>query len=255
MPAVALERSASCPAAEIIRVHGTSEGPSSTNPHDSPEIKATFRTFTADEQKLGKHGARLEYYPYPTLGLADYMPTDWPGLAIAIDGYADELEAELESFSHACPGTPISLVGYSLGALLINNMLSFHHTEWRFIDAVELYGDPCWHNPHGDYRGLAQYAAQVGFRLGCFPENSYPHPLPPRSARTSRCKACATAGTRYAGRTGRRTRSPGRSSPRHCAAWTNAPPVLSRRGRQLRRRVPGHERFQADRPGPAKEQS
>ena len=139
MPAVALEQPASCPAAEIIGVHGTSEGPSSTNPHDSPEIKATFRTFTADEQKLGKHGARLEYYPYPTLGFADYMPTDWPELAIAIDGYADELEAELESFSHACPGTPISLVGYSLGALLINNMLSFHHTEWSFIDAVDMF--------------------------------------------------------------------------------------------------------------------
>jgi hypothetical protein len=177
MPAVALEQSASCPAAEIIGVHGTSEGPSSTDPHDSPEIKATFGAFTADEQKLGQHGARLEYYPYPTLGFADYLPTEWQELAIAIDGYSDELEAELEGFSHACPGTPISLVGYSLGAMLINNMLSIHDTEWSFIDAFELYGDPCWHNPHGDYRGLAQCAAQVGFRLGCFPENSSLHPL------------------------------------------------------------------------------
>jgi hypothetical protein len=177
MPAEALEQPANCPAAEIIGVHGTSEGPSSTDPNDSPEIKATFSAFTAVERKLGQHGARLEYYPYPTLGFADYLPADWPELAIAIDGYADELEAELESFSHACPGTPISLVGYSLGALLINNLLSFHDTEWSFIDAVQLYGDPCWRNPHAHYRGLAQYAAQAGFRLGCLPGNFSPHPL------------------------------------------------------------------------------
>jgi hypothetical protein len=54
--------SAGCPAAEIIGVHGTSEGPSSTDSNDSPEIKATFAAFAADEQKLGEHGARLEYY-------------------------------------------------------------------------------------------------------------------------------------------------------------------------------------------------
>ena len=97
--------------------------------------------------------------------------------ATTIDEYAGELEAELESFSHSCPDTPISLVGYSLGALLINNMLSSYSGEWNFIDAVELYGDPCWYNPHGDYRGLARYAATVGLRLGCFPENAYPYPL------------------------------------------------------------------------------
>jgi hypothetical protein len=79
--------------------------------------------------------------------------------------------------SQACPGTPISLVGYSLGALLINNMLSFHHREWSRIDAVVLYGDPCRYDPDGPGRGLAQYAATAGFRLGCFPQNAYPYPL------------------------------------------------------------------------------
>jgi cutinase len=169
--------SASCPAAEIIGVHGTSEGPSSTDSTDSPEIKATFAARAADEQKLGEHRARLEYYAYPTVTLADYLPVNWPTLATTIDDYANELEGELESFSSSCPDTPISLVGYSLGALLINNMLSSHSHEWSFIDAVELYGDPCWYNPHGDYRGLAQYAATVQLQLGCFPPNAYPYPL------------------------------------------------------------------------------
>jgi hypothetical protein len=169
--------SAGCPAAEIIGVHGASEGPSSTDSNDSPEIKATFAAFAADEQKLGEHGARLEYYAYPTVTFADYLPVNWPALRTTIDEYAGELQAELESFSYSCQDAPISLVGYSLGALLINNMLSSHSGEWNFIDAVELYGDPCWYNPHGGYRGLARYAATVGLRLGCFPENAYPYPL------------------------------------------------------------------------------
>lgn len=169
--------SAGCPAAEIMGVHGTSEGPSGTDSTDSPEIKATFAAFVADEQKLGEYGARLEYYAYPTVTFAGYLPVNWPALRATIDEYAGELQAELESFSHSCPDTPISLVGYSLGALLINNMLSSYSGEWNFIDAVELYGDPCWYNPHGDYRGLARYAATVGLRLGCFPENAYPYPL------------------------------------------------------------------------------
>jgi Cutinase len=175
--AVALAGPASCPAAEIIGVHGTGEGPSATDTQDSPEIKATFSAFTADEQSLGEHGADLEYYPYPTVSFADFLPANWSELAIAINEYADDLEAQLESFSYACPATPISLVGYSLGALLINDMLSSYSNESKYIDGVELYGDPCWYNPHGGYGGLARYAAKVGFPLRCFPENAYPFPL------------------------------------------------------------------------------
>lgn len=168
---------AGCPTAEIIGVHGTNEGPSSTESKDSPEIKATFAAFAADEQERGEHGARLQYYAYPTVTFADYLPVNWPALATTIDDYASELEGELASFSYSCPHTPISLVGYSLGALLINNMLTSYGDEWDFIDAVELYGDPCWYNPHGDYQGLARYAATVGLGLGCFPQNTHPYPL------------------------------------------------------------------------------
>lgn len=166
--------SADCPAAEIIGVHGTSEGPSNTDSTDSPEIKATFAAFAADEKKLGEHGARMEYYSYPTVTFAEYLPANWLALRTAIHDYAGELKAELEAFSRSCSDTPISLVGYSLGALLIDNMLSSHSGEWSFIDAIELYGDPCWYNPHGNYRGLARYAATAGLRPGCFPEDAYP---------------------------------------------------------------------------------
>jgi hypothetical protein len=169
--------SASCPAAEVIGVHGTGEGPSSTDGTDSPEIKATFSAFATDEQKLGERGARLEYYAYPKVSFAAYLPVNWPTLRITIGDYATELEAELEHFSHSCPDTPISLVGYSFGALLINDMLTSYRNEWNYLDAVEFYGDPCWYNLHRDYRGLAQYVATVGLRLGCFSAKAYPYPL------------------------------------------------------------------------------
>jgi hypothetical protein len=165
---------AGCPAAEIVGVHGTSEGPSSTNGTDSPEIKATFAAFTGDERELGEHGARLDYFAYPTVTFAEYLPVRWLALRTTIHDYAGQLEAELEAFSRSCPDTPISLAGYSLGALLIDSMLSSHRGEWGFIDAVELYGDPCWYNPHGNYRGLARYAATADLHLGCFPEDAYP---------------------------------------------------------------------------------
>ena len=175
--AMALAGSTNCPAAEIIGMHGTGEGPSATDISDSPEIGTTFSAFIADERKLSEHGAHLEYYPYPTVSFAEYLPTNWPELAITINDSANELEVELESFSDVCPGTPISLVGYSLGALLIDNMLSSYSNEWDNVNVVELYGDPCWYNPHGGYRGLAQYAVKAGFPLSCFPENAYPYPL------------------------------------------------------------------------------
>jgi hypothetical protein len=171
---VPVAASADCPAAEIIGVHGTSEGPSSTNSTDSPEIKATFAAFTGDERKLGEHGARLDYFAYPTVTFAEYLPARWLALRTAIHDYSGQLEADLEAFSRSCPDTPISLAGYSLGALLIDSMLSSHRSEWGFIDAVELYGDPCWYNPHGNYRGLARYAATADLHLGCFPEDTYP---------------------------------------------------------------------------------
>ena len=67
---VPVAASAGCPVAEVVGVHGTSEGPSGTYGTDSPEIKATFAAFADDESKLGEHGARLDYFAYPTVTFA-----------------------------------------------------------------------------------------------------------------------------------------------------------------------------------------
>ncbi len=215
------------PRGEIIGMHGTGEGPSATDINDSPEIRTTFSAFIADERKLSEHGAHLEYYPYPTVSFAEYLPTNWPELAITINDSADELEVELESFSDVCPGTPISLVGYSLGALLIDNMLSSYSNEWDYVNVVELYGDPCWYNPQGGYRGLAQYAVKAGFPLSCFPRTHTHTRWRPGPAALPGAEPVQLQGPESAVKAGRRTRSADRSSLRHCAPYTRARTALT----------------------------
>ena len=48
----------------------------------------------------------------------------------------------------------VALVGYSMGAWVINKWLADHPREWSMIKAVVFYGDPCW--SHGSDVGLAR---------------------------------------------------------------------------------------------------
>ena len=67
----------------------------------------------------------------------------------------------------------IALVGYSMGAWVINKWIVDHPLEWDMIKAVVLYGDPCKVN--GKDKGLVrEFAASYG----CVPAKDYPYPLP-----------------------------------------------------------------------------
>jgi hypothetical protein len=66
----------------------------------------------------------------------------------------------------------IALVGYSMGAWVINLWLTDHHSEWSKIKAVVLYGDPCWRGGFFD-EGLARLFA---LSYGCMPFSYYPYP-------------------------------------------------------------------------------
>ena len=231
--------SAGCPAAEIIGVHGTSEGPSSTDSTDSPEIKATFAAFAADEHKLGEHGARLEYYPYPTVTFAGYLPVNWPALRTTIDDYAGELEAELESFSHSCPDTPISLVGYSLGALLINNMLSLLQQRVELHQRGRVVRRPVPVQPERGLPGPGPVRRDRGAPAGLLPGERLPVPagipgrLPLRGAEPvhQRDPVCGQGWPPY--EIGGQIIGRGPMRPGQVPA-----PVLLRRSRQRRCRVP-----------------
>jgi hypothetical protein len=56
----------------------------------------------------------------------------------------EELGKRVREVLETCSEPKIVLVGYSVGALVINQWLSRHQDLWSYIRAVELYGDPMW---------------------------------------------------------------------------------------------------------------
>ena len=126
----------------------------------------------------------------------------------------------------------IALVGYSMGAWVINKWIVDHPLEWDMIKAVVLYGDPCKVN--GKDKGLVrEFAASYG----CMPAKDYPYPLPggttavPFPVQSWTMPRDPVTGAGWAGNKGtprskRRSTAP---TPRHAG-----PPGLHRRHRNLR---------------------
>ena len=94
-------------------------------------------------------------------------------LAKAVQDGENALQEELTSYTQGCTPSQdkIVLVGYSMGAWVINKWLVDYSSEWKMIKGVLMYGDPCW--SHSSDEGLARI-----FDLsGCMPASSYPAPV------------------------------------------------------------------------------
>ena len=182
--------SSNCPlTALIIGLHGMGEGPSPQDPGSlSPEIDATF---TAFDKYAPRSAWEADFLDYPTLAF------DWKlGIKIkdSVQTGVKQLEARIAESLSSCRSTPISLVGYSEGALIINTWMQAYSGQLKYIHAVVLYGDPCWDIKYGTnkktqlplaYRGLARIAIASGLPgLGLVlpdgdcgpPEPFYPYP-------------------------------------------------------------------------------
>ncbi len=149
-------------------LHGMAEGPSSTISAISPEVES----FDTDQNAIS--GAVLVYpVSYPTV-----YPNKWYSLLTtpsALNTGEDALQADITGYTAGCSVSQdkIALVGYSMGAWVINKWIVDHPLEWDMIKAVVLYGDPCWVN--GKDKGLARLFA---FSYGCIRAPDYPYPLP-----------------------------------------------------------------------------
>jgi hypothetical protein len=158
----------------VYGFHGMEEGPSSTVSADSPELTS----FVTD---LGNNDtARVGYYfeqvPYPTLQEAVWGKGDFE---VNVFPYLNDGESALQAkvstwLDEACKSyqDQISLVGYSMGAWVIQKWLVDHSTEWKYIRTVVLYGDPCW-TDHSEDGGLVRL---FGGSYGCGPASTYPAP-------------------------------------------------------------------------------
>ena len=152
----------------FIGLHGMAEGPSSTIPAISPELES----FDTDQNAIS--GAVLnDPVSYPTV-----YPNAWSvatTLFPALSQGEAALQAEIMRYTAGCSAAQdkVALVGYSMGAWVINKWIVDHRPEWNMIKAVVLYGDPCW--VYGNDEGLAREFPLLSY--GCMPARDYPFPL------------------------------------------------------------------------------
>ena len=168
-----------CGTPVFFGLHGMGEGPSSDIPTDSPEIMG----FDAAQNLIS--GAVLNVpVPYPTVSASywDVLDAASAGpLRNAVNAGESALQSYVASWTSGCSLSQdkIALVGYSMGAWVINKWLKDHPGEWIMISAVVLYGDPCWKD--GADAGLAR----IFNATGCSPAENYPYPGACRPCRSS----------------------------------------------------------------------
>jgi hypothetical protein len=133
-----------CLDAYFIGMHGTAEGPDGPNQILSQVIGETWENFHDLATKAGKNvrGYAIDY-PAPVWTVATHAVI--ANVAIGKAALGNRFNKIRESC--VLPKLPsVVLVGYSLGAWVINEWLSAPETQvfWWLIEAVELYGDPLW---------------------------------------------------------------------------------------------------------------
>lgn len=170
----------SCPRVVLIGLHGITEGPSPINSQKSPTIQATFTAFANEVKKLPNdgtsHSYRLQWFAYPTVPRSDF--NSYPGLqnAVSVVGTtATQLYNYVSGQVDACSGTLVSVVGYSLGAWVINVALTQHYYMAGLLNLAAMEGDPCWSNTRDGSAGLAQRAQEARVQLGCLNTDTYPY--------------------------------------------------------------------------------
>ena len=122
----------------------------------SPELAAFANDLTADGPTYGY--AVEQDVPYPTISVswqdAAGVFNQGPLWQNVQQGVAD-LQAAVTSLISACPGSLISLFGYSEGAWIINVWEQQYPAEAGQIYSAGLIGDPCYADSIGD-AGLAR---------------------------------------------------------------------------------------------------
>lgn len=165
----------SCAVPVFFGLHGMGEGPSLTPPYNvyknfSPEL------IDLDNAQNLISGAVLSYFVYYPV----VQPSGWDvedlfnagPLTAAVQTGVSHLQSDLMSYASGCKVSQlkIALVGYSMGAWVINKWLQEYTSEWDMIKVVVLFGDPCWID--GSDQGLAR----IFDPEGCMSASYYPKP-------------------------------------------------------------------------------
>ena len=153
----------------VLGLHGLNEGPEpSGGATESPELSAFASDLAADAPIYG-HAAELDV-PYPTISVswqfAEGVFNQGP-LATNVQAGVAALQAAVTNLTSTCPGSLISLFGYSEGAWIVNVWELQYPAEAAHIYSAGLIGDPCYADSAGD-GGLARL-----FTATCGPADDY----------------------------------------------------------------------------------
>jgi hypothetical protein len=150
-------------------VHGIEEGPTVAHPQLSQS--PTLTTFDQDLSGL------IDSYTYtakpvPYLAASRYnLVGTW--VTYMNDGVRNLQSAITQGNNSTCSGDRhIALVGYRMGAWVVDKWLQQHKNDWNEVTAVTLFGDPCW-TSSGDNEGLTRLWLRS---YGCPPSKDYPYP-------------------------------------------------------------------------------
>lgn len=200
------EKAPSCPRVLVIGLHGAGEGPSANEPKakKSPTIQTTFKAFENEVKKLPNDGTshdyQLKWFSYPTVPGGDLHSVK--GLKNAVHTIAntatklyDYVASRVDPCASRGTNTLVSVVGYSMGAWVINVALTNHYYMAGLLNLVLLEGDPCWSKLSDQSAGLTQRAQEARVQLGCLSADVYPDfgfatPYYPRALCASKDPVC-----------------------------------------------------------------
>jgi Cutinase len=149
--------SAGCQGWYVLGLHGVGEGPGHKGDKNvSPELKAFAKALKADGPAYGYATEVKVLYPTISVSWQDAAGVFNQGpLWNNVQRGVAHLQAMVNHYTSTCPGSRISLFGYSEGAWIINVWEQQYPDEAGNIYSAGLIGDPCYADTQGD-AGLAR---------------------------------------------------------------------------------------------------
>lgn len=137
-----------CSPVAFLGVRGTGENLDASQYNMGEVVSRTYNQFQTQMQQSGIP-VLGEGLAYPTVSFPSNLQ-DLKNYLSQVDQDTTLLTYDLAGLEGACPGTQIVLAGYSLGAWLIQSVLSGNTSPDSHIKAVILYGDPLF-DPGASY--------------------------------------------------------------------------------------------------------
>lgn len=149
----------------VIGVHGVGEGPDDNGAGNvSVVLTDTMNRLQDREQQRGVPVAELSLLHYPTISGQTLTDLDFwraGSFTTAVEAASRTLSHEVTQARNGCPDRRVALMGYSLGAWIVDDYLAGTSAQFRqrSLSGVVLYGDPEWPSPSPG--GLAREFARV----------------------------------------------------------------------------------------------